>query len=61
MTKKQLELAKKANEMYAKKLGMSYKDWLVCHLELAKEQVKNGRKECQIDIDFNEALLNEIE
>ena len=61
MTKKQLELAKKANEMYAKKMGMSYKEWLICHLEWAKEQVKNGRKDCQIDIDFNEALLNEIE
>jgi len=61
MTKKQLELAKKANEMCAKKLGMSYKDWLVDHLEWAKEQVKNGRKDCQIDIDINEALLKEIE
>ena len=60
MTKKQLKLAKKVNEMAAKKMGMSYKEWLICHLEWAKEQVKNGRKQCQLDIDINEALLKEI-
>ena len=61
MTKEQLKLAKQVNEMYAKKMGMSYKEWLICHLEWAKEQVENGRKDCQVDIDFNEALLKEIE
>ena len=61
MTKEQLKLAKKVNEMYAKAMKMSYKEWLICHIEWAKEQVKNGRKQCQVDIDINEALLKEIE
>lgn len=62
MTKEErLKLAKQVNEAAAKRMEMSYKEWLICHIEWAKEQVKNGRKECQIDIDINEALLKEIE
>lgn len=61
MTKEQLKLAKEVNEKYAKVMGMSYEEWLFCHLKWAKEQVKNGRKQCQLDIEINEALLKEIE
>ena len=61
MTKEQLKLAKEVNEKYAKVMEMSYKEWLICHLKWAKEEVKNGRKQCQHDIDINEALLKEIE
>lgn len=60
MTKEQLKSAKQLNKIYAKVMKMSYKEWLICHLEWAKEEVKNGRKQCQLDIEINEALLKEI-